>query len=404
MTERRKSELLTAYEILKNTVVESFQEIETLVLERRNKLLATIKQMKSKLEREMKIDIAIQQLRSTRVTVNNTITIDILDKTKQQQINFYDSEIQKLKNQQDSLVEEFSHFRLRCFTDRIEMAIQEIDLVKITHPYANLSKDKFILSTCKRGIDKPDLLAPRNIAVDNTHVFVSDMLNSSIKVLNLSNGEYIRDIGTAYLQEPVGVALNEDSIFITDCYYHAIFKFTIEGEYLISKGTRGRTEGNFMGPRGLTLLNELLYVCDCSNNRIQLFTHFTHELNFVRVLTSSYIIPKPVDIKIFDDMLHVLTKHANTIYILSLSGDLLSTVLFVGMEQTVIATQAFSIDAENNYIVTDWYGNCIRIFNCNGEMIHKLEHNIKYPYGVVVLQNNSLAVVCHEEEGCFKII
>ena len=49
--------------------------------------------------------------------------------------------------------------------------------------------------------------------------------------------------------------------------------FSYFGEFLFHFGTRGCSPGQFNGPTGVSVLHDgSIVVCDCLNNRIQLFT------------------------------------------------------------------------------------------------------------------------------------
>ena len=64
---------------------------------------------------------------------------------------------------------------------------------------------------------------------------------------------------------------------------HKLQKFTSTGELIKCVGREGGKEGEFDDPRGLTLRDNLVYVCDCDNHRIQVFDL---DLNFVRSIGS----------------------------------------------------------------------------------------------------------------------
>ena len=59
--------------------------------------------------------------------------------------------------------------------------------------------------------------------------------------------------------------------------------YTSSGELIKCVGGRGGKEGEFNDPRGVTLYDNQVFVCDCDNHRIQVFDL---DLNFVRSIGS----------------------------------------------------------------------------------------------------------------------
>ena len=81
---------------------------------------------------------------------------------------------------------------------------------------------------------------------------------------------------------PRGIA-TDDSGTIYVSSEHKLQKFTSTGELIKCVGQEGGKEGEFYDPRGLTLRDNLVYVCDRNNHRIQVFDL---DLNFVRSIGS----------------------------------------------------------------------------------------------------------------------
>ena len=77
-------------------------------------------------------------------------------------------------------------------------------------------------------------------------------------------------------EQPAGLALDNDgNIYVSS--KHSLHKLTISGQ-LVSVGTEGKGDGEFGDPRGITVFEDQLYVCDRNNHRIQVFDL---DLNFV---------------------------------------------------------------------------------------------------------------------------
>ena len=62
-------------------------------------------------------------------------------------------------------------------------------------------------------------------------------------------------------------------MYVTDWNYDTcVSVFTREGMFVTSFGRQGQSTGCFLAPTGIAVNpNGFLYICDCLNNRVQLF-------------------------------------------------------------------------------------------------------------------------------------
>ena len=81
---------------------------------------------------------------------------------------------------------------------------------------------------------------------------------------------------------PAGISIDDnDNIYVSS--EHKLQKFTSSGELIKCIGQKGRKEGEFDDPRGVTLYDNQVYVCDSDNHRIQVFDL---DLSFVQCIGS----------------------------------------------------------------------------------------------------------------------
>ena len=124
---------------------------------------------------------------------------------------------------------------------------------------------------------------PWDVAFDiRGNVYVVDCVNHCIQVFT-EEGHFLRKFGTVgsgdgELNSPSGVAIDSDSedvVYVIETYNHRISLFTSEGHFLRSFGTLGEGPGQFKLPRGIAVDKDgLVYVCDCNNKRILVFSSF----------------------------------------------------------------------------------------------------------------------------------
>ena len=108
-----------------------------------------------------------------------------------------------------------------------------------------------------------------------------------VSILKIRGQRKIRTFGSRgnrpeEMMYPAGIATDDaDNIYVSS--QHKLQKFTSRGELIKCTGEKGKKEGQFDVPRGLTLYDNEVYVCDRYNHRIQIFDL---DLNFVQSIGS----------------------------------------------------------------------------------------------------------------------
>ena len=131
----------------------------------------------------------------------------------------------------------------------------------------------FIKSIGSYGKGEGEFTMPEDIKFDTSgNMYVADFGNYRVQVLD-SSGHFIRVFGEEQ-REPHHVA----SLHIIDKYVYAsatdnyIVVYKTSGEFVTLFGGEGDEEGEFMFPASIASCpNGFVYVCDFSNNRVQIF-------------------------------------------------------------------------------------------------------------------------------------
>lgn len=160
----------------------------------------------------------------------------------------------------------------------------------------------------------------------------------------------------------------DDSIYVTDGYGNArVHKFKPDGTLDFSWGQPGNRPGEFMLPHCIVISDEnILYVADRHNNRIQLFTP---EGKFIEEWTNTI---RPAGLCIKDDLLYVgeckqtltFDDAPSRISIFTLKGDLVSRLENPDAEDTIDkvsilpkelyrCVHSISVDSEGSIYVTE---------------------------------------------------
>ena len=164
--------------------------------------------------------------------------------------------------------------------------------------------------------------------------------------------------------------------------------------------TEGRGDGQLNYPKGLCIdSNGDMYVADCLNNRVSVFSK---ELKFLNYLGTQQL-KCPRDVKVTQDSVVVLDRSANCLHFFSRRGELLRSFLTQGEDGLVYHLQFFCLDIAGNILVTDYYRHCIKIFSPSGQLIHTIgkeghgRGELFCPFGISVTQSGTIFVVSHND-------
>ena len=208
-----------------------------------------------------------------------------------------------------------------------------------------------------------NLKTPYGIAF-NSHgeMFVSETWCHQISIFDI-RGQRMRTFGSKangpeQMYFPRGIAIDDtDNIYVSS--EHKLQKFTSSGELIKCVGKSGNME-KFSNPRGVTLYNNEVYICDSNNHRIQVFDL---DLNFVRSIGSygkeREKLHSPDDIK-FDSTgnMHITEYGNKRVQVLDSSGHFIRLYSqegkgkLIGPGSALIADQYLYVsDIEQNCIV-----------------------------------------------------
>ena len=164
---------------------------------------------------------------------------------------------------------------------------------------------------------------------------------------------------------PRGIATNDaDDNYVSS--QHKLQKFTSRGELIKCTGEKGKKEGEFDDPCGLTLYDNEVYVCDRNNHCIQIFDL---DLNFVRSIGS-----RGKGRGEFDEPLDVKFDTAGTMYVAELGNDKVQVMDRSGQfirefgEGKLKGPSGLHI-ADKYVYVSDLSGNCIVVYETSGQFV-----------------------------------
>jgi DNA-binding beta-propeller fold protein YncE len=120
---------------------------------------------------------------------------------------------------------------------------------------------------------------PTNIARGpDGRLYVTDTLNFRVQVFDME-GRFIRSFGrlgdgAGDFDKPKGVAIDSAGhIYVVEGMNDAVQIFDATGRLLLAFGESGAAEGQFWLPTGITIADDMVYVADSANRRVQVFEY-----------------------------------------------------------------------------------------------------------------------------------
>lgn len=153
-----------------------------------------------------------------------------------------------------------------------------VDTMKHRVVFVGLSGD--ILGTFgTRGDEPGQFNYPTNIARSaDGQLFVTDTMNFRVQVFN-GDGRLLRTFGrlgdgSGDFNKPKGIAVDSAGhIYVVEGLHDVVQIFDDGGQLLLAFGGSGFGDGQFWLPSGITIVNDVVYVADSANKRVEMFEY-----------------------------------------------------------------------------------------------------------------------------------
>ena len=245
------------------------------------------------------------------------------------------------------------------------------------------------------GVNKPWFIAFSN----NGDMFVTSYDNHCIYVYD-NNGRQKTTIGSKgsgplQFNNPMGIAISGDIMYVGENGGHTIQKITLGGEFISTFGIRGSGEGQFSYPCGICIgPDDRIYIVDAGNNRIQVFNSddsFCRIIDFKGSIQLRGISFDP------SGHLHVTCFNFNTVTVLTPEGQYIREYGQSHLNRPC----GIAIDSTGNSLVVNYGGNSLSILNPDGNYIHSIR-GFKNPIGVALASNGSVWVADYANSRLVK--
>ena len=183
--------------------------------------------------------------------------------------------------------------------------------------------------------------------------------------------------GPGQFDDPTGIAISGDEVFVADSRNNRIQVFNLDGKFLRTFGTAGDKAGQLGRPMNLTIVGDELYVPEYFNDRIQVFSLQGKSKRIIGKAGSGpgeFNAPGGVGIA-RDGKLYVADFYNHRIQILDRDGSFISQLGTTG-KAGIWASQFgyptdVAVSGNGKVYVADGYNDRIQVFKSGGEFLSK---------------------------------
>ena len=351
---------------LELTINSHFDRIIGKVNKRRFEILTELREKREESRaRDTQREEMISQISATKSQVESGLKENPL-KQMQQMINEMEKELEKLK-----MTPQKKELQFSIDSNSVEQAIEEIGNIS---EVVRIHYDEFqpVVTVAEEGSGPGELDSPAGVAVEERsgNIFVAEINNFRVSIFS-QTGEYIKSFGKELFITPWGISIHNDNLYVSDGNSHKVFYFKLPDTKLIQQvGKYGTGNLEFKDPRQL-FISQVgdVYVCDQSNNRIQVLNS---KLKFEMFFKHDSM-TRPIDIKLTEKLMYVLSSVDNPcLHVFTLTGDKIRSILSRGESLQLIKPLFFCIDMNANIVVSDCDAHSIKIFTPEGEFLHRI--------------------------------
>ena len=238
-------------------------------------------------------------------------------------------------------------------------------------------------------------------SLQTNNIYICDQGNNRIQVFT-SSFQFLFQFDEK-MNEPYGICFDENKVYVTQALGNCLNVYSVEGKLLQSVGKGG--ELMFVRPRGIevSILKNLIYVCENMEDRIQCLN--------VNLTFNSFIhhILGPRDIKLTQSEIVVLKEGYHCIYVFNHSHQFLREMIRCGEGTPLTNPLFFCLDQQNNILMTDYSSHSVAIFSIRGGLIQKFGRRgekrgeFLEPRGIALNSDNRIIVLSTNQNNCIQL-
>ena len=397
------SQLARARAELREKVARAHQVLQ----ERETALLSELQELEDTYRGEG-VSNQIYQLRITKEQVVATLTDNKNKAFLEQTVALLDTQMRELAANLLTASDTLRQVELE-WDGNLEKILSSTGSIRVGGVYDYKKEANRVMVAGKHREEKStapgEFYYPHSIAIDSitNNLFICDSDNKKVQVFTESL-EFLFSFSEG-MNSPFGICIHLSKVYVTQLYANSLSVYSTEGRYIQSVGREGKKELEFQWPRGVAVstVNNLIYICDCRNNRIQCLDL---NLTFISFITQ---IPHPRDIKLTSQDVVILTGGEQCIHFYDYSHHLIRQVITRGEGNQAINPWYFCLDREFNILMTDFSADRVLIFSNRGQLRNKFgkrgegRGDLISPTGIASDRNDRIIVVSRNPEHCIQL-
>ena len=245
-----------------------------------------------------------------------------------------------------------------------------------------------------KGYNKPYGIAfnsAQEMVVSESHfIFETNQVTVRDKT-----GAKLRDLKGHKPCHPQGVAVDDDdNIYVSENGGHCVSKFSRDGQFVKVVGRQGKQNTEFHAPRGLFVVKEEVYVCDSSNDRVQVYDR---NLQFLRSICGPETKGVTDITADMSGLLYIVSNSASAIQVYDPVRQVSAQSI---QHQFLSKPSGICFDPMLKLLyVADSGNNCICVFGLDGSFVAKFgkegsgDGDFKFPYGIAT-DSDGFVYVC----------
>ena len=251
-------------------------------------------------------------------------------------------------------------------------------------------------------------------------IFMAKGLNNEIIVRGYSTCELVvfdeklqyshvigeKGDGNGSFEMITGIAVDKRGfLYVADCGLNCIQKFTMEGKFIYQFGSDGTAEGRLRSPFGLAISHsDHLFVCDRDNHRIHVFKNglFSHLFGKNGEEDGEFNCPHDVTLNSYEDLLFITDTKNNRIQVFTLSGIFLTKFGdLTGIPFKLLYPFGIHYTPDNHLMVCFNSSNCVLIFQEDGKFVSAIEDCYQgktifsFPCGIIMTDDGQIVTASY---------
>lgn len=244
-----------------------------------------------------------------------------------------------------------------------------------------------------------------SVDLKSNNIFVADSNNGRVQVFD-SNGKYLfkfGEYGPGKMKRPYYITVYEDKVYVS-LWERYVNIYDVKGNYITQFGNQGPDSVIISNPTGLVVSdrNRYIYVCDASKDVISVYSHNLEHISSF----GKGNLHHPLQIVLSQDRIYVLDKGDPCVHIFNSDHSYSHSIVSRGYGKSVENTDFFTLDIEDNILVSDWGKHVISVFDNDGELIHEIgkePNTVHKPTGIAVDGMNRVICVDLKQDKPLKI-